>query len=270
MNTKSLLPVVDKNGNAVRRWKNDEDPTTNKGALRLTKLVDADATQTALAESPTLAGQPLPEVSFEQLYHVGTLVQDQKKAYSYEGQGMSVSRHPHAWRGLAQLSGDIWEFDVPGNRFLDYHELSPEQRDELTRIALDKGYVRPETMWTVSYWDDEMEDTMQFFYSTQEEAEEEADGMGAEVEETSTYVATSSFPDATVTEGSVNFEQVLAAIWIAENAPELDGVWWEDNFDTLRYSAPRGVLSMHKIQEWVSNARVIDEDGVFYEDDEDY
>ena len=272
MSTKSLVPVVDKNGNPTRRWKNDEAPTTNSGARRLAKLVDADVAHAAPSDSSvtTLAGQPLPEVSFEHLYHVGTFVQDQKKAYSYEGQGLSVSRHPHVWRGLAQLSGDIWEFDVPENRFLDYHELSAEQRDELTRIALERGYIRPETMWVVRSWDDEMEEELEFFYSTQDEAEEEADGIDGRVEEVSTYVATDSFPDKTVTEGSVNFEQVLATIWVNENAPELDGVWWEDRLDALRYSAPRGVLSMNKIAEWTANARVIDDSEVVYDDDEDY
>ena len=77
---------------------------------------------------------------------------------------------------------------------------------------------------------------------------------GTIVEEALTVVSTAKFPDPTVGAGATDVEQVLATSWVAECVPELDGVWWEDTFDPDGLSAPRGVLVMARITEWIGSA----------------
>ena len=238
--------IVDKNGVLTWRWVKPDVPEAS--ATRVTNVITVPKT-----EKPRLLGAaPIPELSFQNLYHVGDLNPDSKKGWSLEGSGMSVSRHPVEWSRIARLSGDIHEFNVPENRFLDYHSLTDDQKSALDQWGLEKGYIEPVTLYRVTRWDAEADSEMTMTFEGLDEAMEETDEDGFDPEPFDGFRATDEYPDKFV--DPLDYQQVLAAIWVSETAPELDGVWWEDNLDVLAYSAPRGVLSMNKIAEWVDSS----------------
>jgi hypothetical protein len=227
----------------------------------------------APATAPPLAGLPTPLCSPQGLAHVGTLDASDKSRdlNSYEGQGLSVSQHPHAWAKIARLGGPIWSVERPGAVFLSYHDLTVEQKTTIEDWGVQRGYVERRPAFKISEWNDEADDYQWHMTLSAEEAESERVeardyDTGKLVEECVAAVATASFPDSTVRTGATDVEQILSTLWVAECAPEVDGVWWEDPYDVAGLSAPRGVLVMAKIGEWVSSATPYD--GVDNEDED--
>lgn len=260
MNNLIKVPITDKLGRQSHRWVKEDASSTSQSRLQT-----ISAPSSSLPQPLMLAGSPVPETTQEVLYHVGTFDSGHKKAQSLEGGGLSVSRDPLKWRSIAYLTGDVWKLDVSDNRFLDYHELTDDQRRAINDYGVERGYLVPTTVYKVSYWDDEDEDTAYMLMTDLAEAEEEQEGIeGSELETLDSYVASDSFPDSTVLEGSTQYEQIMAAVWVSEVATDLDGVWWEDSYN--EYSAPRGVLSMSKISEWIDSASNVADADVIEED----
>lgn len=248
--------VTDKNGVPTHRWKRQEnDLPPGREVPVLTHKI---STPSAIM----LGGAPVPEVTHENLYHVGTFSAENKRAVSLEGGGLSVSMNPTIWRSVGGLSGDTYAFDVPDNRFLDYHALSAAQRIAIDDYGVAAGYIAEREFYTVEYWDDDLDDVAVLSFNNQDDAAEEADDIGSEYETHTGYAATADFPDSTVKEGELEYEQILAAVWVSEQAPDLDGVWWQDELSPETYSAPRGVLSMHKIKEWIDCSRIAQPDEI--------
>ena len=196
-----------------------------------------------------IAGKPVPTISFKELYHVGTLNPANKKAESYEGQGFSVSVNPNEWRRIARLSGDINKLTKTDNHFINYHDLTKEQFDNVNQWGLDKGYIQEVTSYTVSWWDDEWDAEMNMSFVSLEEASDEAENYDTNPVSVLGYAATSSFPDSTVKEGALGVEEILFTVWASENT-DYDGVWWDDMLDVGRLSAPRGVILNRELQGW--------------------
>jgi hypothetical protein len=210
------------------------------------------APQVRLATPPLLAGSPAPLIELDRLTHVGTLDPNSKGSFSYEGAGLSVSQHPGAWARIARLGGPVW--DVPNATMLDYHELSDAQRDAITAFGLERGYVTVQPTVTATYWDNEWDQAMTSEFATRDEAESEmSEQDGVTFAAGESVVASGSFPDSTVKAGDMGVEQVLATLWVEETT-ELDGVWWEDDLDVERLSAPRGVLARGRIAAFVAGA----------------
>lgn len=183
------------------------------------------------------------------LSHVGTLNASDKKSYSYEGQGLSVSQDPEAWRRIARLSGPTHALDRTGS-FLDLHSLSSEQNSTIMDYAISRGWVEQKPVYRVRYFDDEWEQEMEMVFTSAQEADEEADAREAEVL-TEVDLVYLDMPDATCRAGDVADQGILAAAWVNEERPDLDGVWWEDQDDVSRLSAPRGVISPRRISDWL-------------------
>lgn len=206
-----------------------------------------------LRSAAELAGSPVPVVEFMHLTHVGNLDPVSKKERSYEGQGLSVSRHPNAWSRIARLGGDIWVLNGAPPKLLSYHELSAEQVEDITAFGVDRGYIVMEDRVEGSWYDEESEDTMTSIFMTFEEAEYELEEQdGVTLTQVSTPIATEHFPDSTVKAGDSGVEQILATVWVNEVATELDGIWWEDRFDPYALSAPRGVIASRAIEGVIS------------------
>ena len=114
-----------------------------------------------------------------------------------------------------------------------------------------------ESRFTVTWFDDEMDDDLTFTFDTFDEASVEAENWGTIPVEVETVVATDKFPDNTVRTGSSDVHDILLAVWVNETQPELDGVWWSDNLDEAKLSAPRGVVSVNKIPSWLATAHKV-------------
>jgi hypothetical protein len=255
----------------LRTKDGDGRPTRENGRFANTKTeTDVSLTPTA----PDLAGVPTPLCSPQGLTHVGTLDASDKSRnlLSYEGQGLSVSQHPHAWAKIARLGGPVWSVERRGAKFLSYHELTVEQRDAIDDWGVERGYVERRPAFKISEWNDEADDYQWHMTLSANEAEAERIEArdyktGALVEECVAVVSTDAFPDSTVRPGQTNVEQVLSTLWVAECAPDIDGVWWQDTYDPDGLTAPRGVLVMSRIADWVGSALPFDGDD---QDDDDW
>jgi hypothetical protein len=210
--------------------------------------------------APQLAGAPVPVVSPVGLTHVGSLDASAKKAWSYEGGGLSVSVNPEEWARIAHLGGPVWNLTKTDGVFLDYHEMTDAQKAAILAFGLERGYVVEQTGYTAAYFDDEWDQEMSSVYLTRAEAELEAEDNDADITEETIIVATALFPDSTVKAGGQWPEQILATVWVEQEAEGLDGVWWEDELDVSRLSAPRGVVVPRNIGDWVAGAVLEEED----------
>lgn len=205
-----------------------------------------------------LAGLPVPEYRPKKLTHIGSLNPAEKGSWSLEGQGLSVSRHPEAWGRIARLGGPVWTVAIRNPRFLDYHQLTAEQKQAITEWGITRGFVEERPAFRHTCWDDEWEQERYTDYLDRDEAEEEAEYSEGEIAEVTALVATAEFPDTTVKPGTDGVEEILATVWVSHTAHEFDGVWWEDDYDPELLSAPRGVIVPRAIPLWVKSAREYD------------
>lgn len=195
-----------------------------------------------------------PTVSFEELYHVGTMDAADKRSGSLEGAGLSVSRHPFSWMEIArgQVNGEVWKLTKSGNQFLHFHKLNPEQRQVLTNWGIQHRFVEGGESFVLTYYDEDFEEDRELEFDNQEEAAEEAVYLGADPARI-THVRGVLKPTlkllSVTNKGTGDTLQLLSTIYVEAMLP-FDGVWWADEFDPDRLSAPRGVIARNKVAEW--------------------
>ena len=88
-------------------------------------------------------------------------------------------------------------------------------------------------------------------HETYEEALDEAEGDSVEVCVVTTHAVTpllARLQRGTNGDTSGAFD-LLVAEWAARQG-RLDGVWWEDAWDPVSLSAPRGTISEHRVAGW--------------------
>lgn len=196
----------------------------------------------------------MPVKSLKGLYHVGSL-DASKKRDGYEGAGLSVSTHPDAWMKIAKghVTGDTHRATKNGNRFLDAHSLSSAHKEEIKQWAIDNEYLSQQETVTVCYYDDEMEDdmcsTFDSMIDAETEYEDELEHMDVTIDKGG-IIPTNKLRQATRQKrmdatGVLDF---ILPLYAAQAG--LDGVWWQDDLDISRYSAPRGVIVPSKIKSW--------------------
>lgn len=181
------------------------------------------------------------------VYHVGTFTK-QKKQYSLEGAGISVSKDPSAWQRIARLSGDLWKLEKKNPKWFFAHD----HLDKAMKWCLANGWLVKSTKWLVPQYDEEGEESFLQF-DTEEEALKEADDP-SEVKEQSDAASFDlkgiKYWKATyTTKVNDSFGESLAPVFYAE-AHGFDGVWWEDVYAPNAYSAPRGVIFTSKMSSW--------------------
>lgn len=209
-----------------------------------------------------------PIRTFDRLWHVGSMVASAKRKGSYEGAGLSVSRHPNAWTQIARghVNGDIWELTKPNNRFLDYHAMPYRLKTQIRQWGIEQGYIEETTHFRIRYYDDEWEQERWMDFNTREEAEEEAEMMDLEnpIEEITDALKATPKLDARTMNAGGDME-ALVPVWV-EDMTDLDGVWWQDSYDPDRLSAPRGVIMQSKMREWSATKPSVEPE----DDDDDY
>jgi hypothetical protein len=200
-------------------------------------------------ETPKISSGGFPLKKFKYLYHVGSMDANDKRSGSYEGSGLSVSMHPDEWRGIAQISGHTWQLTKQGNKFLDFHKLSPNNRKQITDWGIKNGYAVRTTVYRSEWYDDELEDTVAMHFVDKLEAEEQGgtvteipDGLNGTEKLTKRTNQHMRFEPAMVLD-------LLATVY-AEDELKLDGVWWSDNLSPETYSAPRGVIFPPMVSTW--------------------
>lgn len=95
----------------------------------------------------------LPTLQVDALFHVGLLDISQKKPESYEGNCLSVSLCPEAWRDIARLRGDCFRLAKPGAQFLDVNAFldSPSGKNTLLRYGEQEGLISERTIFKVKF-----------------------------------------------------------------------------------------------------------------------
>lgn len=216
-------------------------------------LTDHGLTATLQKVHPEQAGRPAVR-QFPQVTHVGSFDANDRGDWSLEGDGVSVSVNPEAWTSIALLGGQPqWTLarrDGKPLRFLEAHALTDTQRAQIAEWGKAEGLVEETTIYTVTGYDDELEDEYVTFHSTREEALAEAYDPD-EVAESTRLMFVGDGPRGAE---AGNAEDVLLTLW-AEQDGDYDGVWWQDELDPSQFTAPRGVILPSRLPE-VTRTRV--------------
>ena len=222
----------------------------HKNSSALSKAVNQMAHTTL-----TLADQPVPTLSFEKVFHVGTLNPHLKGTHykeSYEGIGLSVSVHPEEWRSIAKL-GDAptWKITKEHNNFLDRWDLTVEQEQAIEKWGVKNGLLEEVPRWEVTQWDSENEKEYRFHCDSLEEALEESGDDPKTVKEVFVFVTTEELSKKSgCAAGNTSNAFDLTLIEHTRQQNGFDGVWWEDDYDPISYSCPRGVIFKETTSSW--------------------
>ena len=195
--------------------------------------------------------------SFRKLWHVGTMDPGDKQPGSLEGSGLSVSVDPDEWEDIARIAGDRWELTKPGNKFLNFHRLSRQQREEIADWGVRNGYVtRVATGWRWYFTDAEGGRERYMEFETEQAAREEMDGQGegevrpakgaTSLKGTEKLKRRTNNPSA---DDLVIAFDMLVTVY-ADDELDCDGVWWQDTHDPSSLSAPRGVIFADRLPAW--------------------
>ena len=204
-------------------------------------------------------GRPFPTRSFPKLFHVGTMKIADKRRGSYEGAGLSVSLHPRAWMQIARIAGPVWQCARAGNRFLNFYRLTKSQSALIADWAIEQGLARRITVWRVSFWDEEAEETRYFDFTDRNEAQEELDDLRIGQEDKTASIK--EIPGSLMGTPAMHHRMMQdrpdpadavehTAIAYAEDVLKIDGVWFNERLDPDKLSAPRGVIVPSMIRRW--------------------
>lgn len=197
----------------------------------------------------------MPCRGFDQLWHLGSLRKADKGHGSYEGAGLSVCRHPDAWRAIAKLGGQpLWKLTRPGNRFLLAHKLTRPMRSQIEAWGLTEDLVRPEQYFRAHFYDEETERWSYFICASRAEAKRELEIYErGRISETTGLAASPRLRRRTRNEGDpVGLYDLLLTVY-ADDVLKLDGVWWQDRLDVWALSAPRGVIFPRRLRSWTKS-----------------
>jgi hypothetical protein len=164
----------------------------------------------------------LPTVGHAEVWHVGTMDPGDKRRQSWEGMGLSVSRHPHGWVKICDghVRGDFWRLEKPTAAFVDmialrWREEFADVRKALVRWGVEQGLLVE--MGMPDPWG-----TDKLFARV---------GMDKEHGSALTFAV---------------------AVFVEENT-DLDGCWWEYPVEIKRGAngkAPVGVIVPARVDTW--------------------
>lgn len=218
-------------------------------------------------------GAGWPFVELDVVYHIGKLRPSDKgqthNALSHEGNGLSVTTEPTAWRQIAKLDGPIWALTPPKlehrkARFVDRHALQPEQWNSVTTWAHACGYLKPVVLGILEFEDPESERVTRLNFDmgkAESRAEMEleaadlmAQGITATLQRVNGYSATASLNERTGFTVPLALAEDIALTAFAEeillHTDGADGVWWTDELAPSAYSAPRGTVHRAALDSW--------------------
>lgn len=194
--------------------------------------------------------QQFPTYTVEKVWHVGMMDVSLKKSDSLEGTGLSVSECPLAWEEIARLGGSSYfELSKKNGTFLDFHELSVEQRETITQWGLEKEYITLATLYKFIQYEEDGEEWYGLAESYEKALEEVSDDEGAVFEMPLSIVPTLTFSQQVRGASLTNTFDVLVTVY-NEDVIGLDGVWFHDELDRNEYSAPRGVIALNRLEDW--------------------
>jgi hypothetical protein len=189
----------------------------------------------------------------DSVWHIGTLdPADLHSNYSssYEGHGLSVSLDPEEWERIANLGGrPCHELNKEGARFIDAHSLTTAQKNTVKEWGVTQKYVTPQNLWRLYYYDSEEEQDRWLVFDNEDAARNEASTMEEEkIKMVIGLKPTEKFIARTNNDPGLECFDELLVLYADEKLPEIDGVWWEDDYGDL--SAPRGCILPSRLGVW--------------------
>jgi hypothetical protein len=225
----------------------------------------------------------LPVVAIERVTHIGEMnpAARDSTGQSLEGHALSVSTTPHAWEEIATIGGRPW-FELTNHdaNFVDVLALlADETRTAALRSwAQSEGLLRPEQQYRAWYLDTDSDEWHYFVADSREAAWSEIDtgefdspddAPGPDgkpcIEPICQWVGTPALESAVGRVGLNQTESTDMAlmIFVERHCPDIDGLWWTEQYDPLALSAPRGGILPDRLARWtatpVSRHRVDDE-----------
>lgn len=203
-----------------------------------------------------------------QVHHLGSLQKSDKgnRGDSLEGDGLSISIHPDAWRRIARLGGaQEWVASAAKLKIADGHQLLKQSLPAMLAWAEKAGLVKAREVWRLRTHDDEIGNVEQLF-DTEKKALAEVRGMEPsefKIKAINSFVPTAALLERLrrnprgVGKACVTLEQDVATVWAQDH--RLDGIWWSDRLSPATFSAPRGVIFLPALDKvtWESAAPAV-------------
>lgn len=213
----------------------------------------------------------IPTISAKNLWHWGTLQSERKfeAGKSWEGSLFSMSACPEAWRAIGRFGGSELHVRSEPTVMLDMHSVlygktshDKALRNMITTWALEQGLVKYESIFQLSWFDDELDHTVAFECRTLEEAESERD----DDDDKSITPLTKLISTSTLNlrhgfgENEIHGLEFAVIDWAkAYVAQHVMGVYWDEKLDPLGYSAPRaGMFDLAQLN--LSSTEVLPDD----------
>ena len=202
----------------------------------------------------------LPLIRPPRLYHVGAFDGHRPRGASFEGDALSASPCPAAWRGIARL-GDapVWRLDKTAPRMIDAHALTPLDLTTLDLWGIATGRVRRVPVWRV--WDTDENDVARYMEfperdAAREEAHDRLAGLDIDPDADGALEAVMTAHDGLVAttgfaarSGHRDHTELLRDLLLIDlaDALGLDGVYWADLLDPANLSAPRAAIPAGRV-----------------------
>lgn len=206
-----------------------------------------------------MSHQNLPLFAVPAVYHFGSMNAEDKGAsfaHSLEGHGLSVSTCPHAWQSIARLGGSpLWKMEREGGVFVGMHELRDKAKlwADIREWGIGLQLCEPVLRWRA--WSTDEEGELRYsLHATKEEADLEADEECQETEDNSPVEILVPTEQLAKLMGHTMPDEAaadqVAMMWIEAHYPEIDGVWWREEYAPESLSAPRGAIFRHRMASW--------------------
>lgn len=194
----------------------------------------------------------LKTISFDNLYHIGTLKKENKSDTSLEGiNGISISSDSNIWGEINDIhgNGDTFEFTKKENTFVDAHSLSQKTKDLIMEWGVENGFLSSVTKYKYEYYDEDSELDSFLVFDTLDEALDDYNYDDLTIFKE--YNATQKFKDIVGENNAWNLELMLSVY--TNKTTNFDGIYWNDESNKNKYSAPRGIIFEDKISSWSIN-----------------
>lgn len=187
-----------------------------------------------------------------EVYHVGHLSKSRQKPYvSYEGKGLSVSKHPEEWARIMGGGGIIYRLTHPSLSF--YRVRGDRDVKKAVRWAVENKYLSHTRGYEISWFDDVRGEERYMVFEDEQKARREIEGKpDAEIRDIDTYELDRHGVDYWEEAFRQSPEQAdpivmedLSPVWLAREQG-----WWEETLDVANLSAPRGVIFQHRLSRW--------------------
>lgn len=204
-------------------------------------------------------------ITQKEWYHVGTMNLHQKAKNSYEGHCLSVSQCPEEWTSIAQLGGgETFRLYKEDGQFLDAHALTEDQWNVIRAWGVENGYLKEQEVFLYLFGDEDGETCMMELYSrrewevesgwddSEEDEQKDLEENGLRIEQR--LIATDALKDAEcwTQKSCPSFvTEDLLLVRYADEEMDVDGVFWNEELDVGRLSAPRAGILQRRLDQWL-------------------